>query len=75
MLVISGYLNKVALALSMKNMKEFMAVHTTFYPVDTQNINNYDITEFIAFYIVGAIGLFIVRRWSTAKRQQYMRYL
>jgi len=75
LLVISGYLNKVAHALSMKNMMDFVNVHTFFYPLQTQNITYYDITEFTVFYAFGSICLLIVRKWSTAKRQQFIRYL
>lgn len=75
LLVISGYLNKVALVLSMKNMNDFVAVHTSFYPIQTQNISNYDISEFALFYLFGTLCVLVIRKWSTAKRQQYIRYL
>lgn len=75
LLVISGYLNKVALVLSMKNMSDFVSVHTHVYPIETQNIQYYDISEFAFFYLIGTIGLYIVKKWSTTKRQQYIRYL
>lgn len=66
LLLVSGYLHKIALALTLKNMSDFIEVHKHIYPYDTNNIRYYDISEFLLSYLVPLAFMGIFRRFKAS---------
>jgi hypothetical protein len=63
----SGYLKRLASALSMKGMKEFVEVHTVIFPFQSLDIKYYDITEFIVSYLIAVLFFFIIKRMEQSR--------
>lgn len=66
-LLASGYLKRLASALSMKDMKEFIEVHKVIFPFQTIDIKYYDITEFIVSYLIAVLFFYLFRRLEQSR--------
>lgn len=67
LLLYSGYLKKIVLAMSLKNMGEFVNIHKVIFLFQTLNIEYYDITEFIVSYLVAVCIFYFFKRMENSR--------
>jgi len=57
--ILSGYLKKIAMVLSMKEMNEFVQVHKTIFLYNSYDIKSYDLTEYIVSYLIAVVIFYL----------------